>query len=54
MPIQEICDEDCLFFLWVTRPKLVEGIDLLKSKGFDSTTTILFNWVKLDNKGEPI
>ena len=35
MPVQDIADENCILFLWVTFPNLIEGIDLsLIQSGF--------------------
>ena len=45
LPIQNICDKDCVLFLWVVSPLLDEGIDTLKAWGFDYVT-LAFCWVK--------
>ena len=45
-PIQRICAEDCLLFLWATSPHLDQAIDLGKSWGFQ-WATIAFVWNKL-------
>lgn len=37
--------DDCVLFLWVTAPCLIEGIELCKSWGF-TYKTIGFTWVK--------
>ena len=34
MPINNICEKDCLLFLWVVSPMLDDCIELLKSWGF--------------------
>ncbi len=49
LPIQNICEKDSVLFLWVTFPCLVEGIELIKSWGFDYKT-IGFTWVKKNKK----
>ena len=46
LPIQPICEIDCLLFLWVTSPKLKDGIELMESWGF-SYVTIGFVWDKV-------
>ena len=42
IPIQDICADDCLLFMWVTNPHLAQGIKLLDSFR-TNTTTILVN-----------
>jgi N6-adenosine-specific RNA methylase IME4 len=49
LPIQNIADEDCILFLWVTFPLLQEGLDTIKSWGF-TYKTLGFNWVKRNKK----
>ena len=38
LPIQNICDKDCVLFLWVTAPCLLEGLELIKAWGFTYKT----------------
>jgi N6-adenosine-specific RNA methylase IME4 len=45
LPIREIATADCILFLWVTAPCLIEGIELIKAWGFEYKT-IAFTWVK--------
>src|SRR3990167_8331338 len=45
LPIQNICDKDCVLFLWVISPLLGEGLETLKAWGFDYVT-LAFCWVK--------
>ena len=45
LPIQDICEKDCVLFIWVTFPNLIEGIDTLSSWGF-TYKTCGFVWVK--------
>lgn len=45
MKINEITDNDCLLFMWVTSPFLKIGIDLMNKWGFDFST-IGFVWYK--------
>lgn len=49
LPIQNICDDNCILFLWVTFPLLIEGIETLKSWGFNYKT-IGFVWVKANKR----
>jgi len=45
LPINNIADEDCICFMWVTDSHLKEGIEVLESWGF-KYKTIGFNWIK--------
>lgn len=45
LPINEIADKDSILFIWVTFPKLQEGLDTIKAWGFEYKT-IGFVWVK--------
>ena len=45
LPVKELCENDCLCFMWVVDSFLKEGIELLESWGF-KYKTIAFNWVK--------
>jgi N6-adenosine-specific RNA methylase IME4 len=45
LPIQNICNENCVLFLWVTPPCLIEGLELIEKWGFNYKT-IGFTWVK--------
>lgn len=46
LPIQNICDQNCVLFLWVVSPMLDEGIDTLKLWGF-KYKTLAFCWSKI-------
>jgi len=50
IPIKNIADDNCILFLWVTFPKLQEGLDTIKAWGFDYKT-IGFNWIKKNKCG---
>jgi len=45
LPIQTICKNDVVLFLWVTPPCLIEGIELIEKWGF-IYKTIAFTWIK--------
>lgn len=47
--IQRISDENCILFLWVTFPCLLDGLRLIKEWGF-TYKTCGFNWVKRNKK----
>jgi N6-adenosine-specific RNA methylase IME4 len=49
MPIGEITERDCVCFMWVTNPLLPEGMDLLKSWGFEYKT--MLTWKKTSCSG---
>ena len=43
--VQSIADDDCILFLWVTFPCLIEGLETIKACGF-TYITVGFCWVK--------
>lgn len=49
LPIQNIADDDCILFIWVTFPLLKEGLEVIQSWGF-TYKTCAFNWVKRNKK----
>lgn len=53
MPINKIADENCILFLWVTAPCLIEGIELIKKWGFNYKT-IGFTWIKENKKSDTL
>ena len=52
LPVQRIADDNCMIFLWVTPPKMKDGIQVLEAWGFQYLT-IGFNWIKFNNDGSP-
>ena len=53
LPIQRITVKNCILFLWVTFPNLIDGIKLFDAWGF-KYTTLGFSWVKTNPKnGKP-
>lgn len=46
IPLYEIAKDDCLLFMWVTNPHLVQGIELGKAWGF-KYRTVAFIWDKM-------
>lgn len=48
LPIKDISDDNCHLYLWVTNPFLQEGLDLMRSWGFQYKQTI--TWVKTYKK----
>lgn len=51
LPVDSIANQNCCLFLWVTFPKLIEGMDVLYAWGFEYKT-VAFVWVK-ENKISP-
>ena len=52
-PIDNIADENCALFLWVTYPILSEAIETVKKWGF-RYVTVAFTWIKTNkNNGKP-
>ena len=49
LPVQQIIGDDCILFLWVTWPLIQEGLDTLRSWGFEYKT-IGFIWIKKNKK----
>jgi N6-adenosine-specific RNA methylase IME4 len=49
LPVQEIADNDCMLFLWVTFPKLQDGLDVIKRWGF-TYISVGFTWIKKNKK----
>ena len=50
LPLSNICDVDCVLFLWVTDPFLERSLELIKKWNF-SYKTVAFTWVK-ENRSE--
>ena len=47
--IENISDENCILFLWVTFPCLLEGLEVMKQWGF-KYKTVAFVWIKQNKK----
>lgn len=45
LSVSDITESDCLLFMWVTSPHLDQGIELMKSWGFNYAT-VAFVWDK--------
>tara|TARA_R100001163_G_scaffold61746_1_gene51976 strand:+ start:736 stop:1284 length:549 start_codon:yes stop_codon:yes gene_type:complete len=45
MPVQNITNENCYLFMWVTMPFLNKGLDVMSSWGFNYKTCG-FTWIK--------
>lgn len=51
LPIPTICEKDCILFLWVTMPNLIEGLELIEKWGF-TYKTCAFTWVKKNKRAD--
>lgn len=51
LPVQQISDDNCILFLWVTFPLLKEGLETIQRWGF-TYKTCAFNWVKKCKKSD--
>lgn len=49
LPIPRICSENCVLFLWVTMPCLLERLELIEKWGF-VYKTCGFTWVKKNKR----
>ena len=45
LPVKDLADDNCILFVWVTFPKLLDGLETIKSWGFEYKT-VGFVWVK--------
>ena len=53
LPVNEIADENCILFIWVTYPKLIEGIETISKWGF-TYKTCAFSWIKKNKKADSL
>lgn len=51
LPVKDIAEKDCVLFLWVTYPKLLECIATIQEWGF-TYKTCGFSWVKRNKKSD--
>ena len=49
--VKEICDDDCILFMWVTLPKLNEFMKVIDAWGFEYKSTA-FVWCKKNKKSD--
>ena len=52
LPVKEICEEKAILFLWVTFPRLEQGLETIKAWGFEYYG-LGFDWVKTSKNGNP-
>lgn len=53
LPIQQLAEDNCCLFLWVTSPLLDDGIEALKNWGFEYKT-VAFCWSKITTNGKSV
>ena len=53
LPINQLANKNCILFLWVTAPCLIEGIELITKWGF-TYKTVAFTWVKQNKKADSL
>jgi N6-adenosine-specific RNA methylase IME4 len=51
LPVEQIADENCVLFMWVTLPKLNEFMRVVESWGFTYKSTA-FVWVKTNKRSD--
>lgn len=52
IPVSQIADTNCALILWVTFPRLKDGMAVMEAWGF-RYVTVAFNWFKTDKKENP-
>ena len=53
LPIKDISEKNCILFIWVTYPKLIEGMETIKEWGFEYKTCA-FSWIKKNKKSDSL
>lgn len=51
LPVNELAADDCVLFLWVTNPMLIEGLRTIERWGF-TYKTVGFSWYKRNKKAD--
>ena len=52
LPVKNISNDTSILFLWVTFPRLKQGLDVIEAWGFDYYG-LGFDWVKTSKNGKP-
>lgn len=52
LPVKEIVDDNAALILWVTFPRLKDGLAVMEAWGF-RYVTVAFNWFKTNKNGTP-
>ena len=53
LPVNDIADDNCILFIWVTYPNLLEGLETIKRWGF-KYKTCGFSWIKKNKKTDSL
>ena len=53
LPVEDIADDNCCLFIWVTYPCLEQGIETIKRWGF-TYKTCAFSWIKKNKKSDSL
>lgn len=53
LPINDIADNNCLLFLWVTFPTLLQAFEVIHAWGFQYKT-VAFVWIKQNKKSDSL
>ena len=53
LPVKDIAEDNAVLFLWVTFPKIQDGLDLIKAWGFQYKT-LGFVWIKKNKKSDSL
>jgi N6-adenosine-specific RNA methylase IME4 len=53
LPVQTICENDCVLFMWATSPMLPDALEVLRSWGF-KYKTVGFVWSKRTKHGKDV
>lgn len=51
LPVHTLSQDTCALFLWVTFPNLIDGIEVIRSWGFQYATCA-FTWVKRNRRSD--
>lgn len=51
LPVADVSDTNCALFLWVTYPRLPDGLAVMKAWGFEYKTCA-FTWVKTNKNND--
>ena len=53
LPVEQLADNDCVLFMWVTMPKLNECFEVIEKWGFKYKTNA-FTWIKQNKKSDSL
>lgn len=53
LPVEELTEDNCILFMWVTMPMLEEAFSVMRAWGFNYKTCA-FTWVKQNKKADSL